>query len=67
MEMPAWVERISPLAGTISEYLSDQFLGDLIAGFIVAIMLIPQSMAYAMLAGLPPQVGLYPSIVPLVL
>lgn len=67
MEMPVWVKRISPLAGRIGEYRRDQFLGDLIAGIIVAIMLIPQAMAYAMLAGLPPQVGLYASIVPLVL
>lgn len=39
---------------------------DLIAAVIVAIMLIPQSLAYAMLAGLPPVVGLYASILPLV-
>ena len=41
--------------------------GDLIAGAIVAIMLVPQAMGYALIAGLPPQVGLYASIVPLVL
>lgn len=40
---------------------------DLAAGLTVAAMLVPQSMAYAMLAGLPPQVGLYASTVPLVL
>ncbi len=39
---------------------------DLIAAVIVTIMLIPQSLAYAMLAGLPPEVGLYASIAPLV-
>ena len=33
---------------------------------IVTIMLVPQSLAYAMLAGLPPQVGLYARILPLV-
>ncbi|MEO6279120.1 SulP family inorganic anion transporter [Roseateles sp.] len=38
---------------------------DLIAGAIVAVLLIPQSLAYAMLAGLPPQVGLYASLLPL--
>jgi SulP family sulfate permease len=38
---------------------------DLLAALIVTIMLIPQSLAYAMLAGLPPQVGLYASIAPL--
>jgi SulP family sulfate permease len=35
------------------------------AGLAVAVMLVPQSMAYALLAGLPPQIGLYASIVPL--
>lgn len=39
---------------------------DLLAAVIVTIMLIPQSLAYAMLAGLPPEVGLYASILPLV-
>lgn len=39
---------------------------DLIAAIIVTIMLIPQSLAYALLAGLPPVVGLYASILPLV-
>lgn len=42
-----------------------QHLGaDLSAGLIVAILVIPQSMAYALLAGLPPQFGLYVSILP---
>ncbi len=40
---------------------------DLVAAVIVTIMLIPQSLAYAALAGLPPQVGLYASIAPLLL
>lgn len=39
---------------------------DLVAAIIVTIMLIPQSLAYALLAGLPPIVGLYASILPLV-
>jgi SulP family sulfate permease len=39
---------------------------DLIAALVVTIMLIPQSLAYATLAGLPPQMGLYASIAPLV-
>ena len=37
------------------------------AAVIVTIMLIPQSLAYAMLAGLPPEAGLYASILPIVL
>lgn len=44
-----------------------QFItGDLSAGLIVTVMLIPQSLAYALIAGLPPQVGLYASILPLI-
>lgn len=41
------------------------FISDLIAAVIVTVMLIPQSLAYALLAGLPAQVGLYASILPL--
>ena len=40
---------------------------DTLAGLIVTVMIIPQSLAYALLAGLPAQAGLYASIVPLVL
>ncbi|NNE87166.1 MAG: sulfate permease [Silicimonas sp.] len=40
---------------------------DLVAAVIVTIMLIPQSLAYALLAGLPPEAGLYASIVPIIL
>ncbi|WP_172294757.1 SulP family inorganic anion transporter [Pseudoruegeria sp. HB172150] len=40
---------------------------DLIAAVIVTIMLIPQSLAYALLAGLPPEAGIYASIVPIML
>ena len=47
-------------------YRGDTFVNDGIAAVIVTIMLIPQSLAYALLAGLPPQVGLYASILPLV-
>ncbi|MEH6566842.1 MAG: sulfate permease [Halopseudomonas sp.] len=39
--------------------------GDLTAGLVLSIMVIPQSMAYAMLAGMPVQVGLYASLLPL--
>lgn len=46
-------------------YTRTDFFGDLLAGVTVGVMLIPQSMAYAMLAGLPPIYGLYASVVPL--
>lgn len=46
-------------------YNREGLTSDLMAAVIVTIMLIPQSLAYAMLAGLPPVVGLYASIMPL--
>ncbi|MDP3252316.1 MAG: sulfate permease [Hydrogenophaga sp.] len=48
-------------------YSRETLLGDGVAAVIVTIMLIPQSLAYAMLAGLPPEVGLYASVAPLLL
>ncbi len=47
------------------QYQSAWLAGDVIAGAIVTVMLIPQSLAYAMLAGLPPQAGLYASLLPI--
>ena len=47
------------------EYRGETFLNDIVAAVIVTIMLIPQSLAYALLAGLPPEIGLYASILPL--
>ncbi|WP_372731258.1 SulP family inorganic anion transporter [Novosphingobium sp.] len=47
-------------------YNATVFTNDLVAALIVTIMLIPQSLAYAMLAGLPPEIGLYASILPII-
>lgn len=64
---PSPILRFIPLIETLRTYKRDDLSGDLIAGLIVAIMLIPQGMAYALLAGLPPQQGLYASMLPLLL
>jgi SulP family sulfate permease len=69
-DLPSWLKplrRYLPILDWGLNYRSEDLVGDLIAGTIVAIVLIPQGMAYAMLAGLPPQVGLYASMVPMVL
>ncbi|MBX8814622.1 sodium-independent anion transporter, partial [Ochrobactrum sp. MR34] len=50
----------------VKTYDGTVLTSDLLAAVIVTIMLIPQSLAYAMLAGLPAEVGLYASILPLV-
>lgn len=63
----AGLSRYIPILSWGRHYDPQDLVGDAMAGAIVAIMLIPQGMAYAMLAGLPPQVGLYASIVPLLL
>lgn len=59
------LERYMPILGWIRRYGRADLQGDLVAGIIVTIMLIPQSLAYAMIAQLPPEVGLYASIAPL--
>ena len=56
-----------PLPDWARGYRRDTLTSDLTAAVIVTVMLIPQSLAYAALAGLPPQVGLYASIAPLIL
>ena len=56
-----------PFVDWLLHYRRDNLVGDLLAGLIVAIMLVPQGMAYALLAGLPPEVGLYASIAPLII
>ncbi|MEV6813921.1 sulfate permease [Micromonospora sp. NPDC051296] len=59
------VARVVPLLGWLRRYNRVTLRHDLIAGLTVAVMLVPQSMAYAALAGMPPVTGLYASIVPL--
>ncbi|WP_328799344.1 SulP family inorganic anion transporter [Sediminihaliea albiluteola] len=58
--------RYVPALDWARQYNRSALLSDGLAAVIVTIMLIPQSLAYAMLAGLPPEVGLYASILPLV-
>ncbi len=64
--MSRGLERYLPLVGSLRGYTGGLFARDLLAAVIVTIMLIPQSLAYALLAGLPPEMGLYASIVPLI-
>ena len=61
------LKRHLPLLQWLPQYRKEQAASDLVAAVIVTVMLIPQSLAYALLAGLPAQVGLYASILPLVL
>ncbi len=58
--------KLFPILSWGRTYNSDELTGDITAAVIVTIMLVPQSLAYALLAGLPAEVGLYASILPLV-
>lgn len=64
MEGPGNLPRRRAVAGWLSGYGFDAFRHDLIAGLTVGILLVPQSMAYAQLAGVAPIVGLYACVVP---
>ncbi|MCF8465944.1 MAG: sulfate permease [Sneathiella sp.] len=63
----AAIENLLPAYKWMREYRFQDFPGDLTAGIITAILLVPQAMAYSILAGLPPEVGLYASIAPPIL
>ena len=61
------IERWVPLIGWLRTYHRGLLTRDVLAAVIVTLMLVPQALAYAMLAGLPPEMGLYASMLPLVL
>jgi SulP family sulfate permease len=61
------LRRYLPILDWGARYDGKTFVNDLVVAGIVTVMLIPQSLAYALLAGLPAQVGLYASMAPLVL
>jgi len=61
------IRRYLPILEWLPHYRLSYFQKDSLAGLTVAVMLVPQGMAYGLLAGLPPIYGLYASIVPLLL
>ncbi len=67
MNATASIRKWAPILQWLPSYEKSNLRGDLSAGMTVAVMLIPQGMAYAVLAGLPPVYGLYASILPLLL
>ena len=61
------IKKFIPILDWLPSYQSQYLKGDLSAGLTVGVMLIPQGMAYAMIAGLPPIYGLYASTIPLLI
>lgn len=60
------LQRWIPALGWLKTYKRSDLGGDISAGLTVAVMLIPQGMAYALLSGLPPVIGLYAVTIPLI-
>ncbi|WP_299835369.1 solute carrier family 26 protein [uncultured Tenacibaculum sp.] len=58
------IQKIIPLLDWLPKYKKSQFKGDVVAGLTVATVLIPQGIAYALIAGLPPIYGLYSALIP---
>lgn len=65
MDAPSGIERWVPAVGVLRRYPRGALRHDAIAGVVLAALLVPQGMAYAQLAGLPPVTGLYATVVPL--
>jgi SulP family sulfate permease len=63
----SYTARIFPVFASLKNYSTSLFKSDLSAGITVGVMLIPQGMAYAMIAGLPAIYGLYASTIPLII
>ncbi|WP_243456858.1 SulP family inorganic anion transporter [Polaribacter batillariae] len=61
------IKKVIPILEWLPNYNKSLFKGDLIAGITVGIILIPQGIAYALIAGLPPIYGLYCALVPQVM
>jgi len=61
------IKEFLPILDWLPKYKQGDLKGDLGAGLTVGVMLIPQGMAYALIAGLPPIYGLYASTVPLII
>jgi SulP family sulfate permease len=66
MSISSVARRYLPILDWGAQYTGKTFTNDLIVAVIVTVMLIPQSLAYALLAGLPVEVGLFASMAPLV-
>ena len=62
-----YFKRFIPLLEWLPTYTRSLFKSDLIAGLTVGVLLVPQGMAYALLAGMPPIYGLYGGLLPLLL
>jgi high affinity sulfate transporter 1 len=64
---PTGIAKYIPILGWLPQYKSSWFRLDLVAGLTAAAVIIPQAMAYASIAGLPPEIGLYSALTPMLI
>jgi SulP family sulfate permease len=64
--LPAWTRAVFPIVAQLESYRSDWLLKDMSAGLAIAAVALPIGVAYPAIAGLPPVIGLYASILPLI-
>src|SRR5947207_7647346 len=64
--LPAWLKAAVPLAAQLEQYSPRWLVRDAVAGLAIAAVALPTAVAYPEIAGLPPAVGLYASILPLI-
>lgn len=67
MYMKDWLKKTFTITEWLPHYDSQKFAGDLTAGLTTGVMFIPQGMAYAIIAGVPPIYGLYAGVIPLLI
>lgn len=65
--MEDWLKKTFRIAEWLPHYSTHKFAGDLTAGLTTGVMFIPQGMAYAVIAGVPPIYGLYAGVIPLLI
>ena len=65
--MEKWLKKTFRIANWLPSYSTQKFKGDLTAGLTTGVMFIPQGMAYAVIAGVPPIYGLYAGVIPLLI
>jgi sulfate permease, SulP family len=65
-DLPAWTRTVFPIVAQLESYRSAWLLKDVSAGLAIAAVALPIGVAYPAIAGLPPIVGLYASILPLI-
>ncbi len=65
--MEKWLRKTFKISDWLPNYNVNKFKGDLTAGLTTGVMFIPQGMAYAVIAGVPPIYGLYAGVIPLLI